>query len=137
MFLPGFIPLKALVVVPDQTSIIPAASRSNCFSIPFCKPFPTPRRITNIKMPDATESPVRNVLSLFLAIASNISCQRSMLNIRRGSYLFYKFIVDNYSVFQNHVSFTHCSNIRFVRHNQNGFSLIIYSLNQFHNFIRS
>ena len=41
-----------------------------------------PNKTTNIKIPKATVNPERNVLSLFFLIESNISTQRSLLNIK-------------------------------------------------------
>src|SRR6476620_8042756 len=115
--------------------MIPAASRSNCFSMPFCKPLPTPNKMTRIKIPDATEIPVRNVLSLFLAIASKISCQRSMLNMCRCPNLFYYFIVNDESVLEYHIAFAHRCNIGFMRYNEDRFAVVINALNQLHYFI--
>src|SRR5690242_17312325 len=112
--------------------MIPAASRSNCFSIPFCNPFPTPSKITRIKIPEATEIPVRKVLSLFFEIASKISFQRSRLNISRRPYLFYHYIVYDQTVLEHDIALAHGSDIAFVRHDQYGFAFVVDALYEFH-----
>src|SRR5260221_8307949 len=53
------------------------ASSRNWYSIPLARPWPEPRSTISMKMPQATEKPVRNERSLFALIVSRISCQVS------------------------------------------------------------
>ncbi|OAV65988.1 hypothetical protein Barb4_03111 [Bacteroidales bacterium Barb4] len=48
--------------------------------IPFLSPFPAPRRIISMKIPQATEKPVRNVRSLFFLTVPHISRKLSNSN---------------------------------------------------------
>src|SRR6185436_2777887 len=53
------------------------ASSRNWYSTPCRSPWPEPRSRISMKIPQATEKPVRNVRSLFFRIVSRISCQVS------------------------------------------------------------
>src|SRR5262245_49499330 len=53
------------------------ASSRNWYVIPWRRPCPEPSRRISMKIPHATENPVRNVRSLFFRIVSRISCQVS------------------------------------------------------------
>src|SRR5262245_13391070 len=57
------------------------ASSRNWYSIPWDSPSPEPRRMMSMKIPHATENPVRKERSLFARIVSRISCQVSASNI--------------------------------------------------------
>src|SRR5680860_80460 len=113
---PGLRPLYSFEVAPVQTNKILEASFSNSEAIPLRIPSPIPSRITKIYIPEATESPVRNVRNLFLLIASNISCHRSTSNIAQSSYLVYFGIICNYTVLKSDNSFGHLCNIMLVGH---------------------
>ena len=78
---PGFMPLYSLVVSPGQTQMEVLASCSNSWAIPLRIPCPKPSRITRMNIPDATDSPVRKVRSLFLRMVSKISCHLSRSNM--------------------------------------------------------
>src|SRR5690606_39038944 len=95
-------------------------------------------KMTKIKIPEATERPVKKVRSLFLRIASKISCQRSILNIGFGfgAYLIHFGIVNDDSIFKINNTFGHVCNIVFVCNDQDGFSFIVYTLYEFHYFVR-
>src|SRR6187455_395116 len=56
------------------------ASSRNWYSTPCRSPWPEPSRRISMKIPHATEKPVRNVRSLFFRIVSRISCQVSTSN---------------------------------------------------------
>src|SRR6185436_4221659 len=56
------------------------ASSRNWYSTPCRSPWPEPRSRISMKIPQATEKPVRNVRSLFFRIVSKISCQVSTSN---------------------------------------------------------
>src|SRR5262245_38632300 len=58
------------------------ASSRNWYSTPCLRPWPEPSRRMSMKIPHATENPVRNVRSLFFRIVSKISCQVSTSNTR-------------------------------------------------------
>src|SRR5512134_2558058 len=58
------------------------ASSRNWYSTPWLSPCPEPSRTMSMKIPQATEKPVRNVRSLFFRIVSRISCHLSRSNTR-------------------------------------------------------
>ena len=70
-----------LEVLLGLTHIVFKASSLKNLSNVFLRPFPKPNNTTKIKIPKATVKPERKVLSLFFLIVSNISNQRSLLNI--------------------------------------------------------
>src|SRR5690606_32643754 len=99
---PGFRPLYSLEVAPVDTYMMLAASPSNSEEIPLRIPSPIPSSTTRIKIPEATERPVRKVRNLFLAMVSKISCQRSRSNICYGLYFVNSFVIYDKSVLQGH-----------------------------------
>ena len=73
--------MYGLEVLLGLTHIVFKASSLKNLSNVFLSPFPKPNNTTKIKIPKATVKPERKVLSLFFLIVSNISSQRSLLNI--------------------------------------------------------
>jgi hypothetical protein len=68
-------------VLPGYKKIaLLASSKKNSWKV-FFRPFPKPKRMMKIKIPRATVNPDKKVRNLFLPMVSNISLQRSLLNI--------------------------------------------------------
>ena len=86
------------VLPPLMNIVLNLSSLKYSFKV-FSRPLPKPNKTMKINIPRATVKPARNVLNLLFLIVSNISNQRSLLNILECFFLFYFFILDNDSVF--------------------------------------
>src|SRR5665648_27981 len=151
MGLPVFIPSYGMVVSPVQIHMAFTASFMKLAATPLLKPFPEPSRIISIKIPQATENPVRNVRILFFFMVAKISCHISISNIVYSLSGFQSFdvaflelfkfsITDNFmnqSVFQSDNLVSHGCNIMLVCDNDYRDSGFINLFQNIHYFIRS
>src|SRR5690606_25980296 len=77
-----------MLVRPLHNHMALTASRMKFSATPLLRPFPAPSNIISIKIPQATDKPVRKVRILFFLMVANISCHLSMSNIAVSSFKF-------------------------------------------------
>ena len=92
-------PPKGFDVLPPLIKIVLILSSLKYSFKVFSRPLPKPNKTMKISIPSATVKPAKNVLNLLFLIVSNISNQRSLLNILKSFFLSYFFILNYDTIF--------------------------------------